>query len=100
MIVQVSDLNTLRYDASRCIGCGMCVVVCPHGVFVLEDKIAQPVRARACIECGACRRNCPTAAIMVDAGVGCAAAFIHAALYGGEPNCGCGDGSCGPACCS
>jgi NAD-dependent dihydropyrimidine dehydrogenase PreA subunit len=99
-VVEVSSINTLRYDVARCVGCGMCVAVCPHAVFAIQGSRAWPVRAEACIECGACQRNCPTSAISVDAGVGCAAAFIHAALRGGEPRCGCDDENCGPtACC-
>jgi ferredoxin len=31
----------------------------------------------ACMECGACAKNCPTAAIRVDAGVGCASGLIN-----------------------
>ena len=34
--------NTLRYDDSRCIDCGMCSVVCPHGVFVPGDGVGGP----------------------------------------------------------
>jgi len=32
------------------------------------------------MECGACAMNCPTDALTVQAGVGCAAAVINAAL--------------------
>jgi NAD-dependent dihydropyrimidine dehydrogenase PreA subunit len=96
-----NELNTLQYDASLCIGCGMCAIVCPHGVFALVDGVraAQLVRWEACMECGACQLNCPTGAIIVDSGVGCAAAMIRAALTGKEPTCGPSDGeeSC---CCS
>lgn len=85
-----NELNTLQYDAGLCIGCGMCVIVCPHGVFAIEDGVraAQLVHWEACMECGACQLNCPTGAIVVDSGVGCAAAMIAAALTGKEPTCG------------
>ena len=85
-----NGLNTLQYDASLCIGCGMCAIVCPHGVFVVDTEVraAQLVRWEACMECGACQLNCPTGAITVDSGVGCAAAMISAALTGKEPTCG------------
>lgn len=74
--------NTLSYDDSRCIDCGMCAVVCPHGVFAAGDGVAVLARPESCMECGACQRNCPTGAIQVESGVGCAAAMILAALRG------------------
>jgi NAD-dependent dihydropyrimidine dehydrogenase PreA subunit len=97
--VVTNDVNTLQYDSSLCIGCGMCAIVCPHGVFALEGGVraAQLVHWEACMECGACQLNCPTGAIVVDSGVGCAAAMIAAALTGKEPTCGPSDD--GESCC-
>ena len=97
-MIQTAVLNTLAYEPDRCIGCGMCQDVCPHGVFLMDrhssstrKKIARLVRREACMECGACQLNCPTDAITVDSGVGCAAAMIRAALLGKEePTCGVG----------
>ncbi len=79
---KLSTINTLRYNPERCIGCGMCIAVCPHGVFAMNERIAEAVRPDACMECGACQLNCPAEAIQVDSGVGCAAAMIAAALRG------------------
>jgi len=79
---RVSDINTLQYDAALCIGCGLCVAVCPHGVFAMAERVALLVRAEACIECGACQNNCPAGALLVDSGTGCASAMIRAALRG------------------
>ena len=73
-------LNTLQYDPALCIGCGMCIAVCPHGVFVENGRVARLVRWEACMECGACQVNCPAGAIVVQSGVGCASAMILAAL--------------------
>ena len=81
------EKNTLRYAEKRCIGCGVCSSVCPHGVFVQNGKKAVMRRYEACMECGACARNCPTAAIMVNSSVGCAAAMIRAALTGKGVDC-------------
>jgi ferredoxin len=42
-----------------------------------------------CMECGACARNCPSEAVTVQAGVGCAAAVINAALGRDASSCCC-----------
>jgi NAD-dependent dihydropyrimidine dehydrogenase PreA subunit len=84
--------NTLQYDEDKCINCGMCSIVCPHGVFANGEKKAVMEKPEACMECGACQLNCPTNAITVDSGVGCAAAMILAALKGKkleEASCSC-----------
>ncbi|MGB2983769.1 MAG: mercury methylation ferredoxin HgcB [Candidatus Bipolaricaulia bacterium] len=88
-MLSLSTANTLRYDRALCVGCGLCVVVCPHGVFAVTDGKAEAVNPDACMECGACQLNCPVDAIEVESGVGCAAAMIAAALRGKrEPACG------------
>lgn len=89
----LENVSTLELDQEKCIGCGMCAAVCPHGVFEVEERKAQVVDLDACIECGACAGNCPVEALQVKAGVGCASAIINGWLTGEEPNCDCG-GSC------
>ena len=88
--MRASALNTLRYEPEQCINCGMCSVVCPHGVFAPDGSSARLVQPESCMECGACQLNCPTGAIVVDSGVGCATAMILAALTGKKGStCGC-----------
>ena len=89
----LENVSTLKLDAARCIGCGMCAMVCPQGVLTVEEHKAQSVDLNACIECGACAGNCPVEALTVKSGVGCASAIIHGWLTGKEPSCDCG-GSC------
>jgi NAD-dependent dihydropyrimidine dehydrogenase PreA subunit len=85
--------NTLKYEPELCVGCEMCIAVCPHGVFASNDRVVKLACPEDCMECGACQRNCPTGAITVDSGVGCAAAMINAALRGQkEVACGCDGG--------
>jgi ferredoxin len=89
--------NTLRYDPSLCVNCGVCLDVCPHGVFAPNGQVVRLADAEACMECGACALNCPAGAIEVESGVGCASAMIGAALRGrslDEGTCG-GDSCCG-----
>lgn len=79
---------TLQYDSDKCTGCGMCLNVCPHGVFEkFEGKVRIADRDQ-CMECGACALNCPFGAIDVQEGVGCAAAIIIGFFKGTEPTCG------------
>jgi ferredoxin len=95
----ISNATTLRYAAEKCAGCGRCIEVCPHGVFVIEDKRAALTDRDRCMECGACARNCEFGAISVDSGVGCASAIITGMLTGREPSCGCDGGSAAGGCC-
>lgn len=68
----LDGVATLCLDTDTCIGCGMCVTVCPHRIFELEKKKAVIRDFDACMECGACAQNCPVEAISVTPGVGCA----------------------------
>ena len=86
--IYLKDVVTLAFDQEKCVGCGMCIVVCPHAVTLLDDGKARIENRDACMECGACAQNCPTAALSVDAGVGCAAAVINSAL-GREDSASC-----------
>ena len=76
----LKDVVTLELDKSKCTGCGMCLIVCPHAVFSMNNGHAMIENRDACMECGACAQNCQAEAVMVKAGVGCAAAVINAAL--------------------
>lgn len=76
----LKNVVTLKLDQTQCVGCGMCLEVCPHQVFELADKKAVIRERDACMECGACANNCPTEAVTVVSGVGCAAAIIGQAF--------------------
>ncbi len=79
-LIYLKDVVTLRVDADKCTGCGMCLEVCPHGVLEIDEKRVRIRNRDACMECGACSRNCPVGAVSVEAGVGCAAAVINGML--------------------
>ncbi len=92
MLRYLENVVTLRLDAGACNGCGMCVIVCPHEVFDIEDRKAIIIDLSACIECGACAINCPVNAIGVQTGVGCATAILRGKTGKGS-DCGCQDNS-------
>jgi ferredoxin len=85
------NVATVKINASKCTGCGLCLTVCPHQVIKLQSRKAYIHDLDACMECGACKTNCPTEAIEVDAGVGCAYAIFRGMLFGTAPSCGCSD---------
>jgi len=87
-MIYLKDVVTLQLNKEKCTGCGMCMVVCPHAVFAMNNGRIQIENKDACMECGACAKNCPTEALAVQVGVGCAAAVINAAL-GREGACCC-----------
>jgi NAD-dependent dihydropyrimidine dehydrogenase PreA subunit len=91
------NVVTIKLDEEKCKGCGMCINVCPHEVFIMKEDKVQIADKDSCMECGACANNCPFSAIEVRAGVGCAYAIILGKLTGTEPSCGCSGGSSG--CC-
>ena len=79
-LVYLKNVVTLKLDEEKCVGCGMCLVVCPHEVLSHNNGRVRIENRDACMECGACAQNCPTQAVRVSAGVGCAAALINSAL--------------------
>jgi NAD-dependent dihydropyrimidine dehydrogenase PreA subunit len=94
-LIYLKDVVTLQLAQDRCIGCGMCTVVCPHAVFSLDNGKARIGNRDACMECGACALNCPADAVDVQSGVGCADAVINAALGRKNSACCCIDESDG-----
>ncbi|MCP5107102.1 MAG: 4Fe-4S dicluster domain-containing protein [bacterium] len=94
----LKEVVTLELNGDKCIGCGMCVSVCPHAVFEINEKKAFISDRDACMECGACAQNCPVQAIEVRSGVGCAHALIQGALKGKEACCGPSDDGTASCC--
>lgn len=98
----IKSVATLKMISDKCIGCGRCLEVCPHGVFEMEEHHAQIKNPDNCMECGACTQNCIAGALSVTSGVGCAVAMINGILTKGDPDlgtCGCGSDSGSGSCC-
>lgn len=87
--IYLRDVVTLALDEERCVGCGMCLEVCPHQVLARFNSKVRIEERDACMECGACARNCPAEAISVRSGVGCAVAVINSALRRSSSSCCC-----------
>ena len=51
--------------SERCVACGQCVRLCPHGNIRLEN--GRAVIGRDCIQCLSCLQYCPQSAISIGA---------------------------------
>ena len=89
-LVYIKGATTLELNKDRCNACGMCIKVCPHAVFEIQNKKAHIVRLDHCMECGACALNCEQMAIRVNSGLGCGCATgIIEGYFGGKGDCCC-----------
>jgi NAD-dependent dihydropyrimidine dehydrogenase PreA subunit len=88
-MIYLKNVVTLALDEEKCFGCGTCLLVCPHAVLGRSNGKVSIIERDACMECGACATNCPAEAIRVEAGVGCTAAVINAALGRQNSSCCC-----------
>ena len=57
---------TTTVDPDSCIGCGLCVEVCPAGTLTMHDGKAV-VTGTYSMGCGHCEAVCPVSAILVEA---------------------------------
>ncbi len=78
----LENVSTLLLNRDKCLGCGICMAVCPHQVFAFQEKKAAIIDKDGCMECGACANNCPEEAITVSPGVGCASYIIQTWIKG------------------
>jgi heterodisulfide reductase subunit A len=56
--------GTVSYvDESRCIGCGLCISICPYSAIEKDEKGLAKVNEVLCKGCGTCAASCPKRAI-------------------------------------
>ena len=82
----LKNVVTLFIDSDKCIGCGICVEVCPHGVLLLIEGKASILDKDSCMECSGCSTNCITNAVNVQPGVGCANAILKDSVSVKKPD--------------
>jgi len=57
----------IKYNVDKCVGCRMCVTVCPAGVFVyLPDIRKVALWTARCVYCSQCVDVCPTGALQMS----------------------------------
>jgi len=55
-------MDLIQVNQETCIGCGLCVDVCPTRVIQMSNQLPQAV-GQSCIACGHCVAVCPQAAL-------------------------------------
>ena len=55
-----SPKPNLMFFENRCMGCGDCIQVCPHGAILRRNGVIHTTAA--CRVCGTCAETCPSAA--------------------------------------
>jgi anaerobic carbon-monoxide dehydrogenase iron sulfur subunit len=65
-LVYDQEKGIVAHNDKRCVGCWMCVMVCPYGAIRPNIKVKVPVRCDKCKDKDqpACVKACPTGAII------------------------------------
>lgn len=56
----------LTYDRKACVGCLLCIRVCPAGVITSTEERKVAFNVSRCILCGQCAEICPKEAIKLS----------------------------------
>ena len=53
-------MSVIRIDLNQCVGCGICVAICPMDVFYFDETAHKSVLAypENCQSCGQCYLHC------------------------------------------
>ena len=58
-------MSGIKVINEKCVGCGLCVNVCPTSAITLQDKKAI-IDLDKCTLCGACVSSCKFEAIIIE----------------------------------
>ena len=60
-VYELAPYGNITMDEEKCIGCGICIEVCPRNVYrmVPSKNKVQLVQPEACVNCHACEKQCP-----------------------------------------
>jgi len=56
---------TAEVDEKKCIGCGICIELCPYNAIQKDEKGIARVTSAVCKGCGVCGGSCPERAIIM-----------------------------------
>ena len=60
-----TETKTSEINADTCIGCSLCVLLCPYHAIEKDDDNKARVNSALCEGCGLCAASCPTQSISV-----------------------------------
>jgi len=52
-------------DENKCVGCGLCITICPYGAISKDEKDLAKVNEVLCKGCGTCAASCPMRAMIM-----------------------------------
>jgi carbon-monoxide dehydrogenase iron sulfur subunit len=62
------ETGLVHLAEERCVGCWMCIMVCPHGAVVADRRASRAIKCHGCAEreVAPCVAICPTGALSYE----------------------------------